>query len=237
MVHTSDLPAMSGLGSSSAFTVGFLHSLYGILGRPIDKKRLALDAIHVEQKKIRENVGSQDQIVAAVGGFNSVTFDSKGIRISPIPISDNRLHALENRILLFFTGFSRNASEIAAEQIKNTPHKSPELRAIASLTEEARQILSSNRNLDEFGILLDQAWQIKKSLSSKITSPFIDEAYQAALSAGALGGKVLGAGGGGFMIFYAPLNKHSAIKRILKHMLYVPFKFENTGSQIIYKNI
>ncbi len=237
MVHTSDLPAMSGLGSSSAFTVGFLNSLQGLLDKKIDKKQLALDAIHVEQKRLKENVGSQDQVAVAVGGFNSIEFNPRGIHISPIAISDSRLHDLENRILFFFTGFSRNASEIAAEQIKNTPQKTSELRDMMLLAEKAKQILSSNRNLDEFGMLLDQSWQIKKSLSSKITTPFIDNAYTAAKSAGAFGGKLLGAGGGGFMIFYAPPNKHAAIKQILKHMLYVPFKFENAGSQIIYKNI
>jgi D-glycero-alpha-D-manno-heptose-7-phosphate kinase len=237
MVHTSDLPAMSGLGSSSAFTVGFLHSLYSLTGQNIDKKNLALHAIHVEQKRIKENVGSQDQVAAAVGGFNSITFDSRGIHVSPIAISDSRLHDLESRLLLFFTGFSRIASEIASEQIKNTPKKVTELKAMMALAEKAKGVLSSKSTLDDFGMLLDKSWQLKRSLSSKISTPFIDEAYVAAKSAGALGGKLLGAGGGGFMVFYAPPNKHAAIKRRLKHMLHVPFKFENGGTQIIYKNV
>lgn len=237
MVHTSDLPAMSGLGSSSAFTVGFLHSLYALTSRNVNKKRLALEAIHVEQERIKENVGSQDQIHTAVGGFNSITFNSDGIHISPVKISKKRLEDLEDRILLFFAGFPRNASEFAAEQIKNTPQKTHELNAMVSLADEAKDVLSSSGNLDRFGILLDQSWQIKKSLSSKITNPFIDEAYEIAKLAGALGGKLLGAGGGGFMIFYAPQTKHEGIKKRLKNMLHVPFKFENKGTQIIYKNV
>ncbi len=237
MVHTSDLPAMSGLGSSSAFTVGFLHSLYGLSGKPIDKKELAMHAIHVEQKKIRENVGSQDQVAAAVGGFNTITFDSRGIHVSPIAIADGRLHNLENRLLLFFTGFSRIASQIAAEQIKNTPKKTTELTSMMALTEQAKIILASRGDLDEFGALLDEGWQLKKNLSSKITTPFVDEAYRTAKAAGALGGKLLGAGGGGFMVFYVPPQKQAAVKKKLNHMLHVPFAFEHGGTQIIYKNI
>lgn len=237
MVHTSDLPAMSGLGSSSAFTVGFLHSLYGLSGESINKKRLAMEAIHVEQENIKENVGSQDQVAAAVGGFNSIAFDASGIHVSPVAISDGRLHDLESRLLLFFTGFSRNASEIAAEQIKNTPQKTSELSEIMSLTDQAKTILSSKTSLDDFGVLLDKSWQIKRSLSSKISTPRIDEVYNVARAAGALGGKLLGAGGGGFMIFYVPPEKHEAVKNRLKYLLNVPFRFENVGSQIIYKNI
>ena len=136
---------------------------------------------------------------------------------------------------MFFTGFPRNASDIAAEQIKNTPKKTFELNTMVSLANEAKRVLYSNGNLDEFGNLLDQSWQIKKGLSSKITTSFIDEAYGIARSAGAIGGKLLGAGGGGFMIFFAHPEKHVKIIHKLKHMLHVPFKFENTGSQIIYR--
>lgn len=237
MVHTSDLPAMSGLGSSSAFTVGFLHSLYGMAGTPIDKKSLAMVAIEIEQKRIKENVGSQDQVAAAVGGFNNITFDAQGINISPIAISDSRRHHLESKLMLFFTGFSRIASEIAAEQIKNTPQKSSELKTMSLLAEEAKTILSGSGSIDDFGRLLDQSWKIKRSLSSKISNTAIDEAYSAARSAGALGGKLLGAGGGGFMVFYVPQEKQANVMKKLKYMLHVPFKFESGGTQIIYKNV
>jgi len=236
MVHTSDLPAMSGLGSSSAFTVGFLNSLYGLAGRRIGKRKLALEAIRIEQEKIGENVGSQDQVAAAIGGLNWITFSRKKISVSPLKISGQRQKALEGRLLMFFTGFSRRASTIAAEQIKNTPKKEKELRAMLTLAHQAKDALISNRNLDEFGELLHESWCIKKTLSSKITTPFIDEFYEKARSAGAIGGKLLGAGGGGFMVFYAPEPKHQAIRQKLKGYLHVPFSFENKGSQVIYRN-
>lgn len=236
MVHTSDLPAMSGLGSSSAFTVGFLNSLYGLRNQEIDKTKLALEAIHVEQNLVKENVGSQDQIIAAIGGLNYITFNQAGIKVEPINISPARLKDLEDRILLFFVGFVRNASEIVAEQIKNTYDKTAELKEMMALTIKAKGILSSKQNLNEFGILLDKTWQIKKKLSSKITNPYINEIYQTARAAGALGGKLLGAGSAGFMIFYADPEKHPVIKKELVNILNVPFKFENKGTQIIYKN-
>ncbi len=237
MLHASDLPAMSGLGSSSAFTVGFLHSLHGLTRKPITKKDLALLAIHVEQGMIKENVGSQDQIATAIGGFNSITFDDTGIHVTPIPISDSRREALERKLLLFFVGFQRNASEVAGEQIKNIPNKTAELTAMSNLAQKAKAMLSSNDNLDEFGSLLDEGWNIKKTLSSKITSPSIDKIYEDAKKAGAVGGKLLGAGGGGFMAFYAPENKHDEIKATLSSCINVPFHFENAGSQIIYEKI
>lgn len=236
MVHTSDLPAMSGIGSSSAFTVGFLNSLYSLRNQNIDKTKLALEAIHVEQNLVKENVGSQDQIITAIGGLNYITFDQAGIKVEPINISPVRLKDLEDRILLFFVGFVRNASEIVAEQIKNTYDKTAELKEMMALTTQAKEILSSKQNLNEFGILLDKAWQIKRKLSSKITNPYIDEIYQTAIAAGALGGKLLGAGSAGFMIFYANPEKHSAIKKELVNILNVPFKFEGKGTQVIYKN-
>jgi D-glycero-alpha-D-manno-heptose-7-phosphate kinase len=235
MVHTSDLPAMSGLGSSSAFTVGFLNSLHNLRGETTDKTKLASEAIHIEQNLIKENVGSQDQIITAVGGLNYITFGSKGNKIIKLNIPPERLKNLENRILLFFTGFVRHASEILAEQIKNTYDRTAELAEMMSLANKAKDILCSNRNLDEFGILLDRTWQIKKKLSSKITNPYIDEIYRTARAAGALGGKLLGAGSAGFMIFYASPEKHSAIKKELINILNIPFKFENQGTQIIYK--
>ncbi len=236
MVHTSDLPAMAGLGSSSAFTVSFLHSLYGLTKRAITKKELALKAIHVEQNLIQENVGSQDQVASAVGGFNSIVFDHEGVHVTPISISDSKRETLESRLLLFFSGFQRQASEIAAEQIRNIPGRTAELTAMMDLTRRARDVLSSGGNLDEFGILMDEGWQLKKTLSSKITTPQIDDMYAKAKAAGAVGGKLLGAGGGGFMMFYAPEERHPAIQTALKNFIHVPFHFENTGSQIIYQN-
>ena len=236
MVHTSDLPAMSGLGSSSAFTVGFLHSLHGLMGQKITQRNLGMQAIHVEQNLIKENVGSQDQIAAAVGGFNRVIFSPKGVKISPISIAVRKLKILEERLLLFFTGYQRYASEIAAEQIKSIPSKTAELTAMMNLAKQAEVSLAAGR-VDDVGTLLDEGWNIKKTLSSKITNPRIDEIYTRAKAAGAVGGKLLGAGGGGVMMFYAPQEKHPAIQTALKDFIHVPFHFENTGSKIIYQNI
>ena len=235
MVHTSDLPALSGIGSSSAFTVGFLNSLYALKGQMVSKKQLALDSIHVEQDLIKENVGSQDQIAAAFGGFNRIDFGEEEFQIQPISISQEKLNLLQDHLMLFFTGLSRSASDIAKEQIKQTPSKNKELREIKQMVDEAVNILKTNPgNIEDFGKLLGETWEIKRSLTPLISNSLIDNIYQEALQAGALGGKLCGAGGGGFMLFFAPPEKQAQIKEKLKNLLYVPFRFENLGSQIIF---
>lgn len=237
LVHTSDLPAMSGLGSSSSFTVGFLHSLYGLLDKKITKKQLAYDAIHVEQNLIKEIVGSQDQVAASFGGFNKIDFypDNK-ISVKPINISLENIADLEDHLLLFFTGFQRTASEIATEFVKNSIKKEKELQLINNLTKNALKALTkSQKGFLEVGNLLDEHWQVKKKLATNISTPFIDDVYQAAKEAGAVGGKVLGAGGGGFMVFFVDKESKEKVKKKLKKLLCVPFKFENSGSQIIYQ--
>jgi len=234
--HNADLPAMSGLGSSSSFTVGLLNVLYALKGKMTTKRQLALDAIHVEQNIIKENVGSQDQTVAAFGGFNKIEFGGEQeITVLPITINQEKIDMLQNHLMLFFAGFPRNASDIAAEQIKKTPDKHKELKIMMELVESAIDILSNDKEpLDNFGKLLHEAWDIKRGLTSKITNPVIDEIYEAAISSGALGGKLLGAGGGGFMLFFVKPNLQPKIKERLKKLLYVPFVFERLGSQIIY---
>lgn len=236
MVHTSDLPAMSGIGSSSAFTVGFLNSLYGLTGKIIGKRQLALDAINIEQNLIKEDVGSQDQVAAAFGGFNKIEFGgNEKIRVQPIVISEDKLKLLQDHLLLFFTGFSRNASEIAKEQIKATPFKNKELKTMQGMVQEAINILNSGSdNIKDFGRLMGESWNIKKSLTNKISNSQIDNIYQAGIEAGVLGGKLCGAGSGGFMLFFAPPEVHAKIKERLKNLLYVPFYFDRTGSQIIF---
>ncbi|MBI2033740.1 MAG: kinase [Candidatus Liptonbacteria bacterium] len=235
MQHNSDLPAMSGLGSSSAFTVGFLHGLYGLQGKLVSKQQLAKDAIHVEQNLIKENVGSQDQVAVAHGGLNKIEFGGpEKVRVTPLAITAEKLEALQGRLMLFFTGFSRDASDIAAEQIKNTKNKEKELRAMAALVPEAMKVLSASEDLKDFGKLLDESWQLKKGLSSKITNPHIDEMYRTACEAGAIGGKLLGAGGGGFMLLFAEPEIQPAIRKKLGEFLHVPFQFERAGSQIIH---
>ena len=235
MQNDSDLPARSGLGSSSTFTVGLLNALYGLRGEIKTKRQLALDAIHVEQNMIRENVGSQDQTAAAFGGLNKIEFGgSNEIAVHPITIDHNRIKELEGSLMMFFTGFSRTASEIAAEQIKKTPQKSGELNAMRQMVDEAINILYSKKDMKDFGKLLHESWQIKRGLSTKISNSAIDEIYDTGIRAGSLGGKLLGAGGGGFMLFFAPPEKHKFIKEKLKKFLCVPFKMENSGSQVIY---
>ncbi len=234
--HTGDLPARSGLGASSSFTVGLLHALYALMGKVVTKRQLAMEAIHIEQERIKENVGSQDQVAAAFGGFNKIEFGSSDkITVQPITINSAKLELLQNHLIIFFTGLARSASEVAAEQIKNTPYKTSELRSMMAMVDEAVKILNrESNNLDDFGKLLQESWKIKRSLSSQISNSRIDEIYETGMNAGALGGKILGAGAGGFILFFVKPELQKKVKEKLKDLLYVPFKFENMGSQIIY---
>ncbi len=234
--HNADLPAMSGLGSSSAFTVGLLNALYALKGERKSKQALALEAIRIEQDMIKENVGSQDQTIVAFGGFNKIEFGGRQkIVVSPIIMSQEKLDSLQRHLMLFFTGFSRNASDVAGEQIRRTPEKKKELKAMMAMVEEAINILNGSRDrLTDFGSLLHETWKIKRSLTPQITTPFVDEVYESAMKAGALGGKLLGAGGGGFLLLFAEPALQPNIKEKLGKLLHVPFQFEDSGSQIIY---
>lgn len=236
MIHTSDIPAQSGIGSSSAFTVGFLNALYALKGKIITKRCLAQNAIHVEQDIIKENVGSQDQVATAYGGFNKIEFGIiPEFEVHPVTLGKEKLTNLQNHLMLFFTGFSRNASDIAAEQIRTTNEKKEELKIMYNMVDEAIDILSLNHSdITDFGKLLHDAWVIKRNLTSKITNSEIDKIYQSALDAGALGGKLLGAGGGGCILFFVEPDLQNKVRERLKDLVYIPFKFENLGSQIIY---
>jgi D-glycero-alpha-D-manno-heptose-7-phosphate kinase len=233
--HVADLPARTGLGTSSAFTVGLLLGLYALQDRMRDKQALAADAIHVEQDLLREAVGAQDQVSAAYGGFNRINFHVNGtIEAKRMLAAPSRLAELEQHLALYFTGFARTASEIAQEQVRVTPQRKQELNAMLQLVDEGEDIItSSRRSLDEFGGLLHEGWQIKRSLTHKITNADIDEIYDAGLSAGALGGKLLGAGGGGFMLFFVPPERRQALRERLKKLLCVPFAFSNKGSHVV----
>lgn len=233
--HIADLPARTGLGTSSAFTVGLLLALYALRNQMRDKSSLAADAIHVEQDLLQEAVGAQDQVSAAHGGFNRINFHQDGsIDVRRILISPSRLAELEQHLALYFTGFARTASEIAQEQLRMTPHKRNELETMRQMVDEAEAIVSSpNRSLSEFGRLLHESWQIKKSLTSKITNASIDEIYEAAMGAGASGGKLLGAGGGGFMLFFVPPDRRGELRERLRKLLCVPFSFYPKGSQVV----
>ena len=236
IVHNADLPARSGLGSSSTFTVGLINSLYGLNNFMASKKRLANDAIYIEQQLLKESVGSQDQTAAAFGGFNKISFYGKNnFEVDPILISEKRKINLQKRLMLFFTGFSRNASKIAKQQIKLITKKEKELLTITSILHEAEKIIfNENASLSEFGKLLDEQWKVKRSLAKEISNNQIDLIYRTAKNNGALGGKLLGAGGGGFILLYVPLNKQKQVKSALKSKMFVPFKFDGTGSKIIY---
>lgn len=233
--HHGDLPARSGLGSSSSFTVGLLHALHALLGKPVTKMGLAKDAIHIEQKRIQEHVGSQDQMAAAFGGLNKFTFTQNGeLQVDPIILSPQRSKELQSHLMLVFTGMARTASEIAAEQIKTTHQKEKELRRMHELVNEAVALLKSEKNIAEFGKLLHETWMLKRGLTNKITNSQIDSLYETARDKGALGGKLLGAGSGGFMLLFVPPEKQGAVGEALKDFIIVPFQFDTEGSKILY---
>jgi D-glycero-alpha-D-manno-heptose-7-phosphate kinase len=235
MHHVADLPARTGLGTSSAFTVGLLLALHALKNQMRDKHTLALEAIHVEQDLLAEAVGAQDQVSAAHGGFNRINFNQDGsIDVKRMLASPGRIAELEDHLALYFTGFSRIASEIAQEQLRVTPHKQQELNAMLQLVDEAESIVgNASRSMDDFGRLLHEGWKLKRSLTQKISNASIDEIYEAGMSAGALGGKLLGAGGGGFMLFYVPPERREALRQRLKKLLCVPFGFSSKGSDVV----
>ncbi|MEK6645375.1 MAG: kinase [Candidatus Firestonebacteria bacterium] len=233
--HEGDLPARSGIGSSSSFTVGLLHSLYALKELMPTKMKLAKESIHIEQDILKENVGSQDQVEVAYGGLNKISFNTDGeFQVEPIILNKERLQLFQDHLLFYFTGFSRNASEIAKEQIKNTENKKKELNIMHQMVQEGVQILTGNSDITEFGKLLNESWKLKRSLTNKISTPDIDNLYEIAMRSGAVGGKLLGAGGGGFILFFASPSAHKKIKEKLKNILNVSFKFENYGSQIVF---
>jgi len=234
--YDGDLPARAGLGTSSSFTVGLLQAFYALKGKIVAKRQLALDAIHVEQQRIGENVGSQDQVSASFGGFNKIEFDGEQeFLVYPITLSSKKYELLQDHLLLYFTGFSRIASEVAAEQIKKIPDKKKELIRMGEMVDEAINILNgSDTDITDFGKLLYESWMIKRKLTNQITTDKIDNIYNKALKAGALGGKLLGAGGGGFILFFVEPDKQPTVMKAMKDLLHVPFKFESLGSQIVY---
>jgi D-glycero-alpha-D-manno-heptose-7-phosphate kinase len=233
--YDGDLPARSGIGSSSAFTVGLLHALYGLSGKIVSKKRLALESIHIEQKMLKENVGSQDQVAVAFGGLNKIVFKGDhDIEVLPITISGQRLQDLQNHLLLFFTGLTRYATDIEEDKIKNFSDKKTEMDRLSMMVDSAIDILNSDGDFDDFGKMLHESWLIKKSLSTLVSTGHIDSIYDTALKNGAIGGKLLGAGGGGFLLLYVRPEQRAEVKQKLGHLLNVPFQFDSLGSQIVY---
>jgi len=233
--HDGDLPARSGLGSSSSFTVGLLHALAALEGRYASKEYLASTAIHVEQNVIGENVGSQDQVSAAYGGFNLVEFHRNGsFSASPLILRQERLAEFESHLMLCFTGFSRIASEVAKSQIANLRERQAQLHRMREMVDEAIAILqSANAPIEELGKLLHESWLCKRSLSDKVSTSDIDYLYEEAIKAGAIGGKIMGAGGGGFLMLFVKPDLQDNVRERLKHLIHVPFKFEDGGSRVV----
>lgn len=233
--HDGDLPARSGMGSSSAFTVGLLHALYALNGRMPSKKQLAAESIFLEQEVLGETVGSQDQVMAAYGGLRHVRFESNGeIVASPVVLSPDRLAEFQAHLMLFYTGIARTAAEVAKTYVDGIDSRRRQLRLLQKLVEESIDILTSDKDLTALGELLHEAWEAKRSLSDKVSTTTVDALYERARSAGALGGKLTGAGGGGFLLLFVPPERQSETAEALKQLIHVPFAFESGGSQVIF---
>ncbi len=233
--HDGDLPSRAGLGSSSSFTVGILNALNGLTGKISTKEQLARSAIYVERELLRENGGVQDQIAAAYGGFNKIEIGRNGaFRVIPMTLPPTKILALQERLLMFYTGTSRISSNIAGETIKTIPNKTSELHRMRQMVDEAIEILNCDRDINDFGRLLDEAWQIKRQLNARIAPNFVHDIYDTAKRSGALGGKLLGAGGGGFMLFFVPPESRERVLAELHNLLVVPIEFEGAGSQVIF---
>ena len=233
--HDGDLPARSGLGSSSSFTVGLVNALRALEGRYTSKEDLARNAIDIEQKLIGENVGSQDQISAAFGGFNRIEFrQNHSFQVSPVILPSERVIELQGSLMLFFTGISRIADQVAKSTIDNFKNRVRELKIMGEMVDEAIGVLhSGNTHIDEFGKLLDQSWRHKRSLSDEVSTPVIDQIYEEALKAGATGGKIIGAGGGGFLLLFVRPELHDRVRSKLLRLIHVPFRFEYSGSRVV----
>jgi len=233
--HDGDLPARSGMGSSSSFTVGLLHSLYALQGKMPSSKQLALEAIHIEQNMIKETVGSQDQVTAAHGRLNRISFSQEGdIGIRPLTIHKDRIKELDSHLMLFYTGIIRTASDVAKSYVNNIQEKKKLLNEMRDMVDEGISILQGNSCICSFGDLLHRAWVAKRSLSKKVTNNRVDELYAVACDNGATGGKITGAGGGGFLLLFAPPSAQDRIREALGDLIHVPFRFEMNGSQIIF---
>jgi D-glycero-alpha-D-manno-heptose-7-phosphate kinase len=233
--HHGDLPARSGLGSSSSFTASMLNMLHTLKGNVVTKDTLAKESIYLEQTILKENVGIQDQILTSYGGFNKISILPDGnFSVSPIPLSIKVKEQLESNVLMFYTGVSRLSSNISADVIKSVPKNKTDLLEMQKLVDVAIDLVTNGNNIDDFGYLLHETWKLKRSLASSISPDFVDEIYNKAILAGALGGKLLGAGGGGFIIFYVTSDMKEQVLQALKDLIVVPFKIEYDGARIMF---
>ena len=236
LTYEADLPARSGLGTSSSFAVGMLMAFYALKGKYADKKKLADEAIYLERTLCDEAGGWQDQIAASYGGFNRIDFSKDGYEVHPIIISPERKEQLNNNLMMFFTGFTRFSSEVQKVNCETSmEEKKTKLEKMYKMVDKAEAILTDKtKDLDDFGRLLDESWKLKKQTGKGVTTSAIDELYEKGIKAGALGGKLLGAGGGGFLVFYVQPSKQSKVLKAMKDLLYIPFEFDNNGAQIIH---
>lgn len=235
LTYEADLPARSGLGTSSSFAVGMLNAFYALKGKYADKKKLADEAIYLERILCDEAGGWQDQIAASFGGFNRINFYENGYEVLPVIISPERKKLLNDNLMMFFTGFTRYSSEMQKANDVTAKDKTRQLLEMLELVEEAEKVLvDKNSSLDEFGRLLDHTWRLKRQTGKKISTDSIDGLYEKGIKAGALGGKLLGAGGGGFFIFYVQPEYQESVHKAMQEMLYIPFEFENSGTKVIH---
>ena len=235
LTYEADLPARSGLGTSSSFAVGMLNAFYALKGKYADKKRLADDAIYLERNLCQEAGGWQDQIAASFGGFNRINFNENGYEVLPVIITPERKKRLNQNLMMFFTGFTRFSSDVQKANAAEKIDKTAQLKEMLSLVDEAEKVLTdSARDLDDFGQLLDHTWKLKRKTGSAVSTNSIDVLYAKGIEAGALGGKLLGAGGGGFLVFYVQPEYHEAVRLAMRDLLYIPFEFENGGTRVIH---
>jgi len=233
--HDGDLPARSGMGSSSAFTVGLLTALHGLEGRMVSPEKLTQDSIHVEQEILRETVGSQDQVCAAHGGLNHILFSTSGeINVRPVILPPARLRELSSSLMLFYTGIKRTAADVADSYVPSLDSKKRQLRLIREMVDESLEILCGSADIADFGALMHESWMAKRSLSPMVSSGDIDAMYEAARDAGAIGGKITGAGGGGFLMLFVPPERQKSVRERLGRLLHVPFMFDGSGSKVIF---
>jgi D-glycero-alpha-D-manno-heptose-7-phosphate kinase len=235
LTYEADLPARSGLGTSSSFAVGMLNAFYALKGKYIDKKKLADEAIYLERNLCEEAGGWQDQIAASFGGFNRINFCANGYEVLPVIIPPERKKQLNENLMMFFTGFTRFSSEVQKANAYDKIDKKAQLKEMYSLVDDAERVLTNKyADLDDFGRLLDYTWKLKRQTGAAVSTDNIDGLYEKGLAAGALGGKLLGAGGGGFLVFYVQPEYRKAVKEAMRDLLYVTFEFENGGTRVIH---
>jgi D-glycero-alpha-D-manno-heptose-7-phosphate kinase len=235
LTYEADLPARSGLGTSSSFAVGMLNAFYALKGKYANKRKLADEAIYLERVLCSEAGGWQDQIAASFGGFNRINFSRDGYEVFPVIISPERKKQLNDSLMMFFTGFTRFSSDVQKMNALGKEDKAAQLKRMHGLVDEAEKILTdASSDLDEFGRLLDQTWKLKRQTGAAVSTEGIDGLYEKGMKAGALGGKLLGAGGGGFLLFYVRPEKQDSVRKAMKDLMHIPFRFENDGTRVIY---